>query len=648
MNNSNNFISEKTAVPYILGFIFFLIFGIAFFSDSCFDAGDGLQHYIMARYSWLHPYLLMDSWGKPFYTLISSPFAQFGLNGSILFNIMCGIGSAFFAYKLSKKLALENAWIVIPFVLFTPGYFPTLNSGLTEPFFSFIVVASAYGFMCKKYSISCILISFLPFVRTEGFFILPLFLIVLLYRRRFFEILLLGLGTLVYSLIGKFFSNDFFWIVNQNPYNGSNKEIYGHGEITHFIANHNYLLGTTLLIFFLAGIVGFFMKILSIKRSKTLLKDTFLAEEFILIMGSFGIYLVAHSIMWWKGWANSLGMLRVMAGVLPCASILCLRGFNVLLFDKIRKVPVLKNSIIAIVLALVVITPFKKEYFPFKLSPEQRVIKEASNWFNSTTLKKQKLFYLTPYLTYLLNVDSSNPNKVNELWGLYPSIEKNGIEVIPDSSIVFWDSHFGPNECHIPLSKLIQDKNFKLIKSFVPEQRFTTLGGHAFELHVFKKVSEVQAIGTLKSVIYNFETPLSSLPAGELDSTISFSGNKCLKIINSNEFSTSFSLPLAEIPPNTLLCKMQARIFNPNTDSLKIISVIYFNDHNNNNLMYDGKDIAIKQSATDKDWYLVESTCNLLPSSYASKSNKFGFYLWNLNHKTFYIDDIKFHFIGKK
>jgi hypothetical protein len=245
-------------------------------------------------------------------------------------------------------------------------------------------------------------------------------------------------------------------------------------------------------------------------------------------------------------------------------------------------------------------------------------------------------------------VDSSNPNKVNELWGLYPSIEKNGIEVIPDSSIVFWDSHFGPNECHIPLSKLIQDKNFKLIKSFVPEQRFTTLGGHAFELHVFKKVSEVQAIGTLKSVIYNFETPLSSLPAGELDSTISFSGNKCLKIINSNEFSTSFSLPLAEIPPNTLLCKMQARIFNPNTDSLKIISVIYFNDHNNNNLMYDGKDIAIKQSATDKDWYLVESTCNLLPSSYASKSNKFGFYLWNLNHKTFYIDDIKFHFIGKK
>jgi Gpi18-like mannosyltransferase len=200
MNNSNNFISEKTAVPYILGFIFFLIFGIAFFSDSCFDAGDGLQHYIMARYSWLHPYLLMDSWGKPFYTLISSPFAQFGLNGSILFNIICGIGSAFFAYKLSKKLALENAWIVIPFVLFTPGYFPKLNSGLTEPFFSFIVVASAYGFMCKKYSISCILISFLPFVRTEGFFILPLFLIVLLYRRRFFEILLLGLGTLVYSL----------------------------------------------------------------------------------------------------------------------------------------------------------------------------------------------------------------------------------------------------------------------------------------------------------------------------------------------------------------------------------------------------------------------------------------------------------------
>jgi Gpi18-like mannosyltransferase len=365
MHNKNNFISEEKALRYILGFLFCVIFAIALFSESSFDAGDGLQHYIMARYSWLHPYLLLDSWGKPFYTLISSPFAQFGLSGSIFFNIMCGIGSAYFVYKLSKKIQLENAWMVIPFVLFSPGYFPTLNSGLTEPFFSFILVASAYGFVCKKYGISCILISFLPFVRTEGFFILPLFLIVLLYRRRFFEILLLGFGTLVYSLIGKFFLNDFFWIVNQNPYNGSNKEIYGHGEITHFIANHNYLLGTILLIFFLAGIVGFFTKILSIKRNNIQIKDTFLAEEFILIMGSFIFYLAAHSIMWWKGWANSLGMLRVMAGVLPCASILCLRGFNMLLFDKFKKVPVLKNSIIAIVLALVVITPFKKEYFPF-------------------------------------------------------------------------------------------------------------------------------------------------------------------------------------------------------------------------------------------------------------------------------------------
>jgi hypothetical protein len=309
---------------------------------------------------------------------------------------------------------------------------------------------------------------------------------------------------------------------------------------------------------------------------------------------------------------------------------------------------VLKNGIIAIVLALVVITPFKKEYFPFKLTPEQRVTREAANWFKSTIFIKQKLFYLTPYLTHLLNVDSSNPYKVDELWGLYPSIEKNGIESVPDSSIIFWDSHFGPNECHIPLSKLIQDKNFKLIKSFVPEQRFTTLGGHAFELHVFMKVSKLQVMGTLKSVKYNFETPAAALPLGELDSTSAFSGNKCLKITSSNEFAASFNLPIVEIPPNTLLCKMQARVCNPNTDSLKVISVIFFNDLNNNNLMYDGKEIIVKPSATNKDWYLLESSCNLIPGSYAAKSNKFGFYLWNLNHKTFYIDDIELHFIGKK
>ncbi len=244
-------------------------------------------------------------------------------------------------------------------------------------------------------------------------------------------------------------------------------------------------------------------------------------------------------------------------------------------------------------------------------------------------------------------MDSSNPYKVNELWGLYPSIERNGIAVVPDSSIVFWDSHFGPNECHIPLSKLIQDKNFKLIKSFVPEQRFTTLGGHAFEVHIFMKVSNVQVMSTLKSIRYNFETPAAALPAGELDSTISFSGNKCLKIINSNEFSTSFNLPIVEIPANTLVCKIQARIYNPNQEEIKIIAVTSFNDKDNNNLMYDGKDINIKASASSKDWYLVESSCNLIPSTYATKTNKFGFYFWNLNHKTYYVDDFELNFIGR-
>jgi hypothetical protein len=638
---------ESKVVPYLLGSIFVLLIATFFFSETCFYSGDCMQHYLIARYSWLHPNLFLDSWGKPFFTLICSLFAQFGLKGAIFFNVFCGVATAYFIFKICKILNLENAWIAIFFVLFAPGYFPTLNSGLTEPFFSFILMACIYGFFNKKYAISCIVISFLPFIRTEGFFILPLFILALVYRGQWFSILLLGFGTLLYSIIGKIFLNDFFWIMNQNPYNGSNKEIYGHGKLLHFVSNYDYLIGTTLMIFLMAGLLALTRSLQSNKTKNIILRDTFFIEELFLLYGSFAIYLVAHSIMWWKGWANSLGLLRVMAAVLPCTAIICLRGFNLLFIQQLRKTTTIKHTIIIGVLAFIIITPLTKNYFPFKLTPEQLMVKKAADWFKTTNYTKQRLIYLDPFLTYLLDVDTYDPYKVAQLWGLYPTIKTYGIDAIPDSSVVFWDAHYGANECRIPLGKLIEDNHFKLIKSFTPEIKFNTLSGSGYEIHVFMKLKKVSEIDQLKSLRFDFETQATQITSGVLDSTFAFSGNKSLKIISTNEYSGSLNLPVGDIPIGTLQCKMRARIYNPNQDSIKLVSVISFNDKNNNNLMYDGKNIAIESSTKSNDWFEVESTCNLIPSSYANKTNKFGFYFWNLNHKTYYIDNLELHFIGR-
>src|SRR3989344_2214951 len=379
-------------------FIFFLC--LSFFSDATFDAGDGIRHYLVSRYSWKHPDLLLYSWGKPFFTIMSSPFSQFGLIGMVVFNLLCGIGAAYFSYKIAQQLKLNYTLLAISFLLFTPCFFPTLNSGLTEPFFAFILISSIYLMIAKRYLLASIIVSFLPFVRTEGNMILPLFLIVLLYRRKLLAVPLLTFGTLIYSLIGYFYFNDFFWVKNQNPYDGANRAFYGSGELLHFVNNHNFIWGSALAILFVLGILVILVMGFEIIKNKTL-KESKFPEELILIYGAFAIYFIAHSIMWWKGLANSLGLLRVIAGVAPCSALICLRGLNLFMISFIRKKKILEFVAVGDIVFWVIRSPFKQDYFPYKLDSEQALVKEVGDWFKESSYTNKKVYYLYPMLAHV-------------------------------------------------------------------------------------------------------------------------------------------------------------------------------------------------------------------------------------------------------
>lgn len=171
----NKSFSQSYFVAFLLVALFTMFFLLSYFAEATYDGGDGIRHYLVSRYSWLHPELLVYSWGKPFFTVISSPFSQFGMFGMTVFNILCAIASSFFCFKIAQKLNLKYPFLAILFLCFTPIYFPTINSGLTEPFFGFILIFSIYLIFNKNFFWATLLISFLPFVRSEGYLIFPLF-----------------------------------------------------------------------------------------------------------------------------------------------------------------------------------------------------------------------------------------------------------------------------------------------------------------------------------------------------------------------------------------------------------------------------------------------------------------------------------------
>lgn len=639
---------EKYVVMFLLLAMFLFFLGLFIFTESTYDSGDGIRHYFVSRYCWYHPELLLYSWGKPFFTLISSPFSQFGLAGITVFNILCGLGSAWFAYKTAKLLKLDYAALVIIFMFFTPVYFPTINSGLTEPFFGLVLITAVYLYFKEKYFWATVFISFLPFVRTEGNLLLPLFFLVLLFRRKYFYIPLLAFGTLLYSFIGWLYYNDWLWIMSQNPYNGNNREFYGHGPFMYFINGNYYIWGNALTILLVVGILALFYKGFVFLKDKNNEKNQFYIEELFLIFGIATVYFFAHTLMWWKGWANSLGLIRVLAGIVPCAALVFLRGLNVIMLPFIKKIRLIEMTILALLLFWVIKNPFEQHYYPFRLGKEEAVLKKAADWYKQSAFTDKQMYYIYPIFAHFIDVDPFNTDKFKELWGLYPGINEWGIDVVPDSTIVIWDAHFGPNECQIPLDSILNDTRFENIAVFKPDTPFTTLGGYPFEVYIFMKLNKPKTTGALNTNMYDLESGAPELTNMETRTdSKAFSGKYAGALSPRAEYGITVNKTVAQMPANTNKIELKCKLNDKNNHANEALFVVSVEDKEGNSLFWESAPLTQRSPTTKPEWEEVKAEflvfINRFPADAMVKM-----YVWNKEKQDFLIDDIEINYYGFK
>ncbi|MCX6290585.1 MAG: hypothetical protein NT126_02320 [Bacteroidetes bacterium] len=463
---------EKRKVQVFLLFLFLLMTALAFFSEgSGYGGGDSSMHMLMSKFSFRHPELFLNHWGKPFFILCTSVFAQFGFFGMSVFNSLCSLFTAYLVYLIAKELDFENAWLSIVFSLFAPVYFVVIFSGLTEVFFCFIFVLSIFLVIKKKYFLSALIVSFLPFIRSEGYLLLPLFVMVLAYRKQMKMIPFMLTGSIVYSLAGGMYYHDFLWTVHQNPYAGV-KNMYGSGSLFFFIGKNEYIFGTALVVLMLMGVSSFWI------RKKQNYFNRVRTEERVLLVGGFLIYFVAHSVFWWKGWFGSDGLIRVMAAVTPLLSLLALRGANAMLSFKDSK------RIKMIVVILVIVMPFKQHRFPRHWDYEEATLHQAFTRIRENGLMEKKIVYSHPYAVYESGKDPFDSKSSADFFSLNPKEPESSVA---SGDLVIWDSHFGPAEGRIPLARLRENKNFRLLNSFQSLKDETPKDKGIFEVYVFQK-----------------------------------------------------------------------------------------------------------------------------------------------------------------
>lgn len=433
--------------------------------NECSEGGsDNIWHYYFSKYAFQYPNLFLHHWGKPLFILLSSPFAQFGFFGITIFNILCGILSAIFSYKILNHLHVKFSWFIAPLLIFSPLYFTILQSSLTEPLFSLVLITATYFYFKNKFALATVIISFILFSRSEGFFIIGCFLLFLIISKQWKFIPLLLTGFLIYSTVGFFMGHDFFWFFTENPY--ALKSPYGHGHFLDMFGSAKSIWG--LPFFFLWIFSSIVLFILFIKQKhyffwKPLNETSYIF--YLLFIPSF-VFLLFHLIVWHFGMFGSAGLHRVMASVFPSFAVLSIWGINKVVFSKFTNV--ISLSFIGVFLVLHLQTPFLFTSYPLKATGGEKIEIEAAKWFKTISPDSCIIYYSHAGIIYNLNKNPFDKKHHIEMFGFNEASKIH--KSLP--TYVFWDSEFSEFACGVT-QKNIEDNGFVLIKEFNEPDVFT-------------------------------------------------------------------------------------------------------------------------------------------------------------------------------
>lgn len=440
----------------IIIFIYLILGSLTIiFFDGTAGAGDSIYHYLYAKEAPENPILYFDHWAKPLWVLIASPFAQLGFNGIKIMNLIAVAGTIFFTTKTAEKLRIKDGWITGLMILFCPLYYVLTFSGLTEPLFAFFLILATFLFLDKSYFWSILIISFLPYIRSEGLFFIGVFGFTLIWIRAWKFLPILVTGSLVYGIAGYPVHEDFLWVFNKVPY-AKLSSTYGKGNsVFHFYNELLYVIGIPFYIFFWLGIIAWF---------RNTWKKGFDPSLTFLIYGGAISFITAHSIFWYFGIFNSMGLKRVLICIVPLLSIVGLYGINLLSEQLLNKFRRLGQIIKYTLLSYLILFPFTSNPaaidFSKDLSPQTaEIVARQASQFVRTHYEEFRIVTADIHFCELLKKDCfDSEEKV--------FLNAYQLDHLKSNDVIIWENWFSTVEQGIGIDKLDHHPRLKRVKSF--------------------------------------------------------------------------------------------------------------------------------------------------------------------------------------
>ncbi len=459
---------------------------------------DSWNHYLYARWAFQHPELLLDQWGKPFFTLLASPFAQFGIEAVLFLNHVCILATAWLSYLVARKLGMKNPWMVIFLFAWQPIVLSNVHSALTEPSNALVLVWICYLFAGNRWKSATILASFLPVIRSEGFVLLGAVMVFLALRNQWKYLPWAGAGVLVYGVLGGIVSRQWNWLIAQNPY--VRQEVdggfdAGHGSFWHYASHQKEIMGIIVAMLCLVSLGLVLAYVARRLKRKTPAQNSQMALW--LWWPLLGFFFLAHSILWWKGAMGSHGLLRVFVTVSPIMALLSMYSLDRIMRVEIRQ---LNRALKALVSVGMFAISFPGAGMPYPWQDpisddviyngkdSQQPVAKALHWIESSPkYQGEILVHQIPAINVFKQLDpwgaesqlhpkspagdwmSPNPvsiwpktSKTLSIWSV-DTKDSGAHDWMPKGSVILWDNFHGRRDGNMDRSELLSLNKYETV-----------------------------------------------------------------------------------------------------------------------------------------------------------------------------------------
>lgn len=621
-----NSASEKRFTYIGIGLFFVAMCGIALFAKGTGDDGDSVAHFLYSRDAFLFPKYFFNHWAKPLFVLISAPFAQFGLVGVKLMNVIALTTSLVLTYKLACRFQMPHAWLAPFFVVAQHRVLTHTLSGLTEPLFALALVWCVWLLHRERYFWGTLVASFLPFIRSEGLIIFCVLIIYLAVRKQWKYIPLLSFGHICYSFAGYSTHKSLLWVFNTMSY-ATTDHVYGIGQWDSFIVNMPWVTGGFVYAVLIVGLFDGLRRLVLFFTKK----KPFDTDELWLVYGIFVAYFLAHTLFWMYGIFASQGLMRVMLCVAPMMGIVCLRGANLFTEGVQKWLPKLQISYVRSVIVLLSLIFLYKNLdwqIDFNLHPSQRTqFEAAAKYKNKVQNEGYSLYSEGMYIDMIFGINPFDDPRHRS----FHQILKR--EPVPEKSLLVWESIFAGGMYKVPFDTIKNDKRFQLIDSF---QHADFIWGGTFKTYVFQTdTTYIRQQRANKPLFFNdFET----LEYPNQDHSRTKQATFIIKLDEKQPFA-----PAMEGSISSYFTKQEHRFkvsFDVYVEDVNQVPSVVFQTITTTGQSADWKNYTLEsQVKSPHQWYSVSIMGT--SSQTTDVRDVFKTYVWHPNKAPAYIDNFK-------